>query len=111
MLKVIEDSWPPPPLTFLLAVALAGVGTGQRCDRTRSVKERELLALTVETAGLDSVRLLRFSSVRVGLEIRGGGSDEKFQLRMSIRFYDLYCVGSHVEKPSDHINVCNTVMK
>lgn len=63
MLKVIESSWPPPPHAFLPAVALAGVGTGQRCDRTRSVKEREPWALTVETAGLDPVRLLRFSSV------------------------------------------------
>lgn len=63
MLKVIESSSAPPPLAFLPAVALAGAGTGQRCDRTRSVIERELWALTVETSGLDSVRLLRFSSV------------------------------------------------
>lgn len=55
-------------------------------------------ALTVETAGLDSVRLLRFRSdsvadERAGLEMRGGGGggdDEKSLLRMSIRFYDLY---------------------
>lgn len=49
MLKVIESSWTPPPLSFLPAVALAGVGTGQSCDRTRSIKEREVWALTVET--------------------------------------------------------------
>lgn len=61
-------------------------------------------ALTVETAGLDSVRLLRFRSdsvadERAGLEMRGGGGDEKSLLRMSIRFYDLYCVGSCAQTP------------
>lgn len=45
----------------LFGTALGGEdGIGQRCDRTRSVKERELWALTVETPGLDSVRRLRF---------------------------------------------------
>lgn len=58
--------------TALVGVGWGGGGIGQRCDRTHSVKERELWALTVETPGLDSVRRLRFYFV-IQWRGKGGG--------------------------------------
>lgn len=53
---MVQPLHPPPSLVRPWGEG----GIGQRCDRTRSVKERELWALTVETPGLDCVRHLRF---------------------------------------------------